>query len=37
MNDFVIENSILIKYTGTEPYVEIPDGITVIGEGAFRD
>lgn len=32
--DFVIENGVLTKYTGTSPHVVIPDGVEVIS-GAF--
>ena len=32
---FEIENNILTKYTGSEPEVIIPEGVTVIGSGAF--
>ena len=34
--DFVIENSILTKYTGTDINVTIPDSVTIIGEAAFN-
>ena len=34
---FVIENGVLIKYTGKETEVVIPDGVTEIGAKAFRD
>ncbi|MBQ5823305.1 MAG: leucine-rich repeat domain-containing protein [Clostridia bacterium] len=34
--DFVIENGVLIKYTGTDADVTIPDGVTSIGDWAFR-
>lgn len=34
-NDFVIENSILIKYIGQEQNITIPEGVTKIGEKAF--
>lgn len=34
---FVIENGVLIKYTGKETDVVIPDGVTEIGAMAFRD
>lgn len=34
-NDFVIENGVLIQYTGPGGDVVIPDGITAIGERAF--
>lgn len=34
-NDFVIENGVLIKYTGKDTVVEIPEGITAIGDKVF--
>ena len=34
-NDFEIENGILKKYTGPGGDVEIPDGVTAIGDRAF--
>ena len=34
-NDFVIENSVLKKYTGSGGDVVIPEGVTVIGEYSF--
>lgn len=33
--DFLIEDGVLKKYTGSESVVEIPDGVSVIGELAF--
>ncbi|MBE6582174.1 MAG: leucine-rich repeat domain-containing protein [Ruminococcaceae bacterium] len=33
--DFVIENGVLIKYTGYDKEVAIPDCVTEIGEEAF--
>lgn len=33
--DFVIENGVLKKYTGTSADVIIPDGVTEIGDRAF--
>lgn len=33
--DFVTVNGILISYKGDEKHVELPDGITAIGSGAF--
>ena len=36
-SDFIIENGILVKYTGTEKEVIIPDGITEIGDSAFYE
>ncbi len=35
-SDFIIENGILKKYVGPGGDVEIPEGVTEIGEGAFR-
>ena len=35
MGDFVIKNSELTKYTGTDADVAIPDGVTGIGKYAF--
>ncbi len=34
-SDFVVVNGILISYKGKEKHVELPDGITAIGSGAF--
>ena len=36
MSDFKIEDGVLVKYTGTDADVVIPDGVTSIGDGAFR-
>ena len=33
--DFIIENGVLTKYTGTESTVVVPDGVRVISSGAF--
>ena len=33
--NFIIENGVLVKYTGWQPYVEIPDTVTAIGKEAF--
>lgn len=33
--NFIIEDGVLIKYTGWQPFVEIPDTVTAIGEQAF--
>lgn len=33
--NFIIENGVLVKYTGWQPFVEIPDTVTAIGEQAF--
>ena len=35
MSDFVIENGVLIKYTGKGGDVVIPEGVTEIGVGSF--
>ncbi|MBR3963414.1 MAG: leucine-rich repeat protein [Oscillospiraceae bacterium] len=37
MSDFVIENGVLIKYTGKDENVVIPEGVTTIGFTAFID
>lgn len=34
-SDFVVIKNILVRYKGTDPFVEIPDGVTCIGEQAF--
>ena len=34
-NEFEIENGILKKYHGSAADVVIPDGVTIVGEGAF--
>ena len=34
--DFVIENGVLKKYTGSDSDVVIPEGVTVIGNYAFQ-
>ena len=33
--DFIIENDVLIEYTGEGGEVVIPNGVTSIGSGAF--
>jgi putative transposon-encoded protein len=35
MKDFVIENGILVEYTGEGGSVVIPEGVTIIGNSAF--
>ena len=35
-DDFRINGSELIKYSGRDSVVEIPQGVEVIGEGAFK-
>lgn len=37
LQDFEIENGVLIKYNGNDAHVVIPDGVTKIGDGAFLD
>ncbi len=34
---FTIEDGVLIRYDGTDESVEIPDGVLVIGQQAFKD
>ena len=36
ISNFVIENGVLVKYSGCDPDVIIPDGVTEIGENAFN-
>ena len=36
INDFVIENGVLKKYTGSGGDVVIPEGVTSIGNWAFN-
>ena len=35
-SDFEIENDVLVKYKGIDSHVEIPKGVKVIGELAFK-
>ncbi len=35
INDFIIEDGVLVRYTGKDTEVMIPDTVTSIGEGAF--
>lgn len=35
-NDFVVEKNILKRYTGKDPYVEVPDGVKSIDSYAFQ-
>ncbi len=35
--DFIIENGVLIQYNGKDTSVQIPDGVTEIGDDAFRE
>ena len=37
LRDFVISDSVLIKYVGTAPVVTIPKNITIIAKEAFKD
>ena len=37
MSDFVIENGILKQYTGSKRSVIVPEGVTEIAEGVFRE
>lgn len=36
-SDFVIEDGVLEAYTGTDTVVEVPKGVTTIGDGAFAE
>ena len=36
-SDFIIKNGVLVKYTGDNTKVSIPDDVTSIGFGAFQD
>ncbi len=35
--DFLIEKNVLKKYIGTDSHVLVPDTITAIGDGAFKN
>ncbi|MBP3880417.1 MAG: leucine-rich repeat domain-containing protein, partial [Lachnospiraceae bacterium] len=37
MPEFQIEDNRLTAYTGNSHFIEIPDGVKAIGNGAFRD
>lgn len=37
LQDFVIRESVLIKYIGSAPIVTIPDGVEIIAKEAFKD
>lgn len=34
--DFIIKDSVLIRYSGCEKTVVVPDGVTSIARGAFQ-
>ena len=34
-SDFVIKDGVLVDYTGTASYVEIPENVYYIGDNAF--
>ena len=36
MNEFVIENNTVISYNARQEEVIVPDGVTIIGENAFK-
>lgn len=36
-NDFKVQGSLLVKYEGEESNIIIPEGIEIIGEGAFKE
>ena len=36
-NEFETEGRVLRKYNGLEAHVVIPDGVTIIGKGAFKN
>lgn len=37
VEDFIIEDNVLVKYRGNKARVVIPDGVTIIGSDAFRE
>ena len=37
MTDFIIENNVLVEYRGKGGEIAVPDGVYVIGEGAFKN
>lgn len=37
MENFIIQNDILVKYIGKDELVIVPEGVTSIGNSAFRD
>ena len=36
INDFIIEDGVLVKYTGYDVDVVIPDAVTSLGEACFK-
>ena len=36
-SDFIIENGVLVDYTGSGGHVTIPEGVTKIGDEAFEN
>ena len=36
-NAFIIENGVLLKYTGEDSTVVIPNGVEIIGEHSFKN
>ena len=37
INDFVIEDGVLVKYEGHDANVVIPDSVTSLGKGCFAE
>lgn len=37
MDDFEIRGTSLVRYRGSDPWPELPEGITEIADGAFKD
>ena len=35
--EFEIKDQVLVRYKGEEHFVDLPEGLAAIGEGAFRD
>ena len=35
--EFEIRDQVLVRYKGEEHFVDLPEGLAAIGEGAFRD
>lgn len=36
-NEFVVENGVLVSYTGSDTYVTVPDDVYYIGDSAFEN